>query len=94
MPGVKVLLAPRHSLGGQTIQVEIKVVKTVITGFRSQMSTFKETPAMKAMGLEVAACGIHTDCREIYDSALRVKKNVDIGVLSHDPIFMNIEKIG
>jgi hypothetical protein len=33
---------------------------------------------MKSRGLEVAAAGLHTDCREVYDSALRIKKAADI----------------
>lgn len=94
MPGVKALLTPGHSPGGQSIQVETKQGTAVITGFCSQLSTFEQTPAMQAMGLEVAACGLHLDCRDAYDSALRVKKIADIIVPLHDPIFMDIDKIG
>ena len=49
---------------------------------------------MKARGMEVAAAGLHTDCREIYDSALKVKQAADIIVPLHDPMFMEMERIG
>jgi len=58
------------------------------------MSTFIQTPAMKARGIEVAAVGLHTDCRQVYDSALRVKRTADIIVPLHDPRYMEMESIG
>jgi N-acyl homoserine lactone hydrolase len=93
MPGVKVLLTPGHSPGGQSIEVSVKRGKAIITGFCAQMSTFIQTPAMKARGLEVAAAGLHTDCREVYDSALKIKHLADIIIPLHDPMYMAIDKI-
>jgi glyoxylase-like metal-dependent hydrolase (beta-lactamase superfamily II) len=58
------------------------------------ISTFIQTPAMRARGMEVAAAGLHTDCREVYDSALKVKQTADIIVPLHDPLFMETERIG
>jgi hypothetical protein len=58
--------------------VEVSGGKAITTGFCAQMSTVVRTPAMKSRGLEVAAAGLHTDCREVYDSALRIKKAADI----------------
>lgn len=78
MPGMKVLLTPGHSPGGRSVEVSFRGGKTIITGFCAQMSTFIQTPAMKARGMEVAAAGLHTDCREVYDSALKVKQTADI----------------
>ena len=94
MPGVKVLLPPGHSPGGQSIVVSVRGGKAIITGFCAQMSTFIQTPAMKARGVEVAAAGLHTDCREVYDSALKIKHTADIIVPLHDPMFMEMERIG
>ena len=94
MPGVKVLLTPGHSPGGQSVAVSTTKGRAIITGFCAQMSTFVQTPAMKARGLEVAAAGLHTDCREVYDSALRVKREADIIVPVHDPMFMKMDRIG
>ncbi len=93
LPGIKVLLTPGHSPGGQSVQIQTPKGKAVITGFCSQMSTFTQTPFMKEKGLEVAACGLHTDCREVYDSAVRVKNIADIIIPVHDPMFMDIKSI-
>lgn len=92
-PGIKLLFTPGHSPGGQSVQIETERGKAIVTGFCSQMSTFTQTPAMKEKGLEVAACGLHTDCREAYDSVLRVKKLADIIIPCHDPKFMDIKRI-
>jgi N-acyl homoserine lactone hydrolase len=94
MPGVRVLLTPGHSPGGQSVAVSTEQGLAIITGFCSQMSTFIQTPAMKARGLEVAAAGLHIDCREVYESALRVKRAADIIVPVHDPMFMEMDRIG
>ncbi|OGP97332.1 MAG: hypothetical protein A2Z39_04115 [Deltaproteobacteria bacterium RBG_19FT_COMBO_46_9] len=94
MPGVKVLLTPGHSPGGQSVEVSVRGGKAIITGFCAQMSTFIQTPAMKAWGMEVAAAGLHIDCREVYESALKVKQTADIIVPLHDPMFMEMERIG
>jgi glyoxylase-like metal-dependent hydrolase (beta-lactamase superfamily II) len=93
LPGITALLTPGHSAGGQSVQIETEQGKAIITGFCSQMSTFTQTPFMKERGLEVAACGLHTDCREAYDSALRVKKLADIIIPCHDPQFMDLARI-
>jgi len=93
IPGVRVLLTPGHSPGGQSVQIDTEDGKAIITGFCSQMSTFTQTPLMKERGLEVAACGLHTDCREAYDSVLRVKREADIIIPCHDPMFMDVERI-
>ena len=93
LPGITALLTPGHSPGGQSIQVETERGKAIITGFCAQLSTFTQTPAMKARGLEVAACGLHTDCREVYDSAARVKKIADIIIPCHEPQFMDVPRI-
>jgi N-acyl homoserine lactone hydrolase len=92
-PGITALLTPGHSPGGQSVQVETSKGKAIITGFCSQLSTFTQTEFMKERGLEVAACGLHTDCREAYDSALRVKRLADIIIPCHDPSFMDVERI-
>jgi glyoxylase-like metal-dependent hydrolase (beta-lactamase superfamily II) len=93
LPGITALLTPGHSVGGQSVQIETNQGKAIITGFCAQMSTFTQTPFMKERGLEVAACGLHTDCREAYDSALRVKTLADIIIPCHDPQFMDLARI-
>ncbi|MCF8110047.1 MAG: N-acyl homoserine lactonase family protein [Desulfobacteraceae bacterium] len=92
-PGINLLHTPGHSPGGQSVQINTDKGKAIITGFCSQMSTFTQTPFMKEKGLEVAACGLHTDCRIAYDTALRVKNAADIIIPNHDPQYMDIKTI-
>lgn len=94
MPGIKVLLTPGHSPGGQSVQVETAAGRAIIAGLCTQDITFQQTPFMKERNLEVAVCGLHTDSREAYDSALRIKKEADIIVSLHDPVYIDREKIG
>lgn len=93
LPGLKVLLTPGHSPGSQSVQVQTTEGVVVITGFCAQLSTFYQTDFMKSKGLEVAAVGLHTDCREAYDSAVRVKKIADIIVPLHEPSFKDRKSI-
>jgi glyoxylase-like metal-dependent hydrolase (beta-lactamase superfamily II) len=93
LPGLTVLLTPGHSPGGQSVQIETEKGKAIITGFCAQFSTFNQTPFMKERGLEVAACGLHTDCRQAYDSAVRVKRLADIIIPLHEPQLMDVPKI-
>ena len=94
MPGVKVLLTPGHSPGGQSVMIETAGGKAIIAGLCTQMHTFEQTPAMKERGLEVAACGLHINCLEAYDSALRIKKEADIIVPLHEPMYLEQDAIG
>jgi glyoxylase-like metal-dependent hydrolase (beta-lactamase superfamily II) len=93
IPGVKVLLTPGHSPGGQSTEIDTEKGKAIITGFCSQKSTFEITPDLKKLGWEVYPVGLHDDCREIYDSEVRVKKRADILIPNHDPSFIDVDKI-
>ena len=93
LPGIKVLLTPGHSPGGQSVQISTEKGKAIITGFCSQMSTFTQTPFMKEKGYAVAAFGLHTDALQAYDSALKVKNTADIIIPLHDPMFIDLKTI-
>ncbi|MFC1864862.1 MBL fold metallo-hydrolase [Chloroflexota bacterium] len=93
IPGVSVFLSPGHSPGGQSVEVNTTAGKAIITGFCCQLSTFEQTDTMKRMGWEVAAPLIHHDVRQVYDSALEVKRRADIILALHDPAFVGKETI-
>jgi len=93
VPGVTVLLTPGHSPGGQSVEVSTAAGKAIITGFCCTMSNFVQTEELKRQGWEVAAPGLHQDCREGYDSVLKVKQRADIIVPLHEPAFVGKESI-
>jgi len=94
LPGLNVMMTSGHTPGGQSVVVHTPRGKAVIAGMCSQLSTFEQTSVMKMRGLEVAVCGIHTDCRVAYDSALKIKKEADIIVPVHEPLFISQQMIG
>lgn len=93
VPGVTVFLTPGHSPGGQSVEVNTAAGNAIITGFCCFMSNFVQTEDMKRKGWEVAAPGLHQDCREAYDSVLKVKQRADIIVPLHEPVFVTRESI-
>ena len=65
-PGITLLPTPGHTPGGQTVIVETKAGRVVITGFCCNGENFPKTgPAV--------ASGVHTDAIAAWESAQRVK---------------------
>jgi N-acyl homoserine lactone hydrolase len=77
VPGVSVLLTPGHTPGGQSVVVNTKKGKAVITGFCCNEQNF---PASGP----VVPSGVHLDLIQAYESARRVKETADILIPLHD----------
>ena len=74
--GISVIFSPGHSVGGQSVCVNTKKGKAVITGFCANEKNFPESgPAV--------APGVHIDVREAYDSAQKIKNEADILIPLH-----------
>ena len=93
VPGVTVFHTPGHSPGGQSVEVNTRLGKAVITGFCCSLNNFVQTEHMKAMGWEVAVPELHQDCRVAYDSLLKVKNRADIILPLHEAAFISKESI-
>ena len=91
--GVRILLTPGHTPGGQSVMVETPKGIAAIPGFCCVMANFEPPPSARARGLEVAAPGSHTDALQAYDSALRIKRTADIILAAHDVSFVGIDRI-
>jgi glyoxylase-like metal-dependent hydrolase (beta-lactamase superfamily II) len=83
--GIRVLLTPGHTPGGQSVAIETPKGTAIITGFCSIDETFNVSAEIRALnpGLLVYAPGFHTDAILAFESALRVKGLADILVPSH-----------
>ena len=90
--GVKVLLTPGHTAGGQSVAVETDAGIAVITGFCCVRQNF-EPPEMLAGLLPVLPPGIHQDLLEAFDSALKVKGIADIVVPLHEAEYVERDRI-
>ena len=77
VPGVRVVLTPGHTPGGQSVVVKTAKGTAVITGFCCNANNFPSVgPAVTP--------GVHLDAIKAYESAQRVKELADILVPIHD----------
>ncbi|UCG11324.1 MAG: N-acyl homoserine lactonase family protein [Deltaproteobacteria bacterium] len=77
VPGVRVILTPGHTPGGQSVAVETEAGTAVITGFCCNGDNFP------SVGPAVAP-GVHVSAIEAYDSVQHVKELADILIPIHD----------
>jgi len=85
-PGVRVILTPGHTAGGQSVAVETYKGTAVITGFCCNADNFPNVgPAVTP--------GVHINAIEGYESAQRVKEMADILVPIHDVMVGRSRKI-
>jgi N-acyl homoserine lactone hydrolase len=75
--GIQVLLTPGHTVGGQSVVVNTRAGKAVITGFCCNEQNFPATGP-------VVPSGVHLNLIEAYESARRVKEVADILIPLHD----------
>jgi N-acyl homoserine lactone hydrolase len=77
VPGVRVLLTPGHTPGGQSVAVKTLSGTAVITGFCCNAENFPSVGP-------VVAPGVHINAIEAYESARRVKETADFVIAVHD----------
>jgi glyoxylase-like metal-dependent hydrolase (beta-lactamase superfamily II) len=77
VPGIQVLLTPGHTVGGQSVAVNTKKGRAVITGFCCNEQNFP------ASGPGVPP-GVHINVMDAYNSIQRVKELADILIPLHD----------
>lgn len=88
LPGISVLLTPGHTPGAESVMVDTKEGRTIITGFccLAENFTAQKSPAwVTDRAPEVVPSGIHTDMLATYDSMVRVKGLADFIIPFHDP---------
>ena len=84
--GVKVLLTPGHTRGGQSVRVDTAKGKVIISGLCTIRDNFEPPEPIRKI-LPVIPPGIHLDAREAFDSLMRIKQEADIIVPLHDAEF-------
>jgi glyoxylase-like metal-dependent hydrolase (beta-lactamase superfamily II) len=75
--GIKVLLTPGHTLGGQSVVVNTSQGRAVITGFCCNEQNFPTSSPM-------VPPGVHLNLIDAYESCRRVKEAADILIPLHD----------
>ena len=75
--GIEVLFTPGHTPGGQSVSIETREGKAIITGLCCNAENF---PA----GGGIIVPGVHLDVIQAYDSMVRIREAADILVPIHD----------
>ena len=75
--GIEVLFTPGHTPGGQSVSIETREGKAVITGLCCNAENF---PA----GGGIIVPGVHLDVIQAYDSMVRIREAADILLPIHD----------
>lgn len=83
LPGIKVLLTPGHTPGGQSVAITTNKGLAVITGFCCIRENFDPPEAIKNI-MPVITPGVHTSALELDESCLQIKKVADIIIPLHD----------
>ena len=76
--GLEVIFSPGHTVGGQSVAVNTRQGRAVITGFCCNAKNFP------AKGPAIAP-GVHTDLLQAYDTIQRIRALADILIPIHDP---------
>ena len=90
--GIKVLLTPGHTPGGQSVAIETEEGTAVITGFCCIQENFEPGEEIRKV-TPIIVPGIHLDVLQSYDSMLRVKEAADIIIAIHEPKFASMDSI-
>lgn len=91
-PGVRLILTPGHTVGGQSVVVDTAKGKAVITGFCCIHENFDQAASLRGSPAVIVP-GIHHDVIKAYDSMVRVKALADIIIANHDARYVGIERI-
>jgi len=76
-PGIEVILTPGHTPGGQSVAVQTKAGRAIITGFCCNDKNFPaDGPAIPS--------GVHLDAIQAWDSAQKIKGMADLLLPLHD----------
>jgi len=90
--GLKVLLTPGHTPGGQSVAVDTAKGVAIIDSLCTTDANW-DVPASLEERMEVLCPGIHSDPVQAYESLMRIKKMGDIRVPTHEPRFAWIDSI-
>ena len=81
--GIKVLLTPGHTSGGQSVMIDTNKGKVIISGLCTSRNNFYPQE-MDTRSMPVIPPSVHVDVHAAYDSLLRIKKEADIIIPLHD----------
>ena len=95
LPGVRLILSPGHTPGGQSVAVNTKKGEYVISGYCGINDNFYPPEEIKkAIGYPIIPATVHTDSIQAYESSLKLLQMFGDKVLpSHEQKLMKVERI-
>jgi N-acyl homoserine lactone hydrolase len=81
--GIKLLLTPGHTSGGQSVMIDTAKGKVIISGLCTSRNNFYPQ-AIDPRSMPVIPPSMHVNVHDAYDSLLRIKKEADIIIPLHD----------
>ena len=92
MKGIKVLLTPGHSAGGQSVAIETKKGTAVIPGFCCIEENFEPPESIREKTPFIVP-GVHISVPQISESMVKVIRTADMIVPLHGLKYVNIDTI-
>ncbi|MCD6518171.1 MAG: N-acyl homoserine lactonase family protein [Candidatus Aminicenantes bacterium] len=83
-PGLEIIETPGHTPGTQSVLIDTDKGKACISGLCTIEENFDPPEALKKMGVQAIAPGIHIDALQAFDSVQRIQKAADIIIAPHD----------
>jgi glyoxylase-like metal-dependent hydrolase (beta-lactamase superfamily II) len=90
--GIKVLLTPGHTAGGQSVAVETEKGTAVIAGFCCIRENFEPSEAIRK-NMPFIVPGIHISVPQASESMLKIMQVADIIVPSHELEYCTVDTI-
>jgi glyoxylase-like metal-dependent hydrolase (beta-lactamase superfamily II) len=90
--GIRAMLTPGHTPGGQTVLIETKKGVAAITGMCCVTENFYPPEPYNAM-MEMITPGIHENVQTTYESMNMIKHTADIIVPIHDIKWSTVDRI-
>lgn len=95
LPGVRLILTPGHTPGGQTVAIETEKGWYAISGYCAINDNFYPPAELqKAIGYPIIPAAVHTDSVEAYNSSFRLLKEFGDKILpSHEQALINVTQV-
>ena len=93
LPGIRMVHMPAHTRGGMSVFIETDMGTAAISGFCTILENFFPPVQIRAMEMEVIPPGTHVNTYQAYDMVKRLKREADLPLPLHEPMFANVDTI-
>jgi len=84
VPGVSLLFTPGHTIGNQSVVIDTKLGRLIISGTCCLEENFNPPENVKQFWPDALVPGLHIDSQQAYESLTRIKREADFIITPHD----------